>query len=445
MQGKVIYLVTVITLILSSLVSAQSLLNGPDCVTYDVANDRYLVSNWYNGSVVAIANDGTQSYFIQGLGITNGSHIIGNTLYTTGGYNYLDAWDLTTGTRLWRKTIWGSNQVDGIMADSSGYLYITDYNIGGGINQIFRFNISTQTSELYISSGLDDGPQDFSFDAANNRLLLTFFDSPGKIKAIDLSDATLSAVVTIPFPNNNGIEKDNDGNWYVTSYYAGRIYRYDNDFANPPVLIATGISTPTALGYNPVDNILAVPSFASNTLTLIPLVDTDGDGIIDYRDNCIEVANLDQIDNDGDGDGDACDNCPVISNSDQANSDTDILGDACDNCPTVNNLDQVDGDEDLVGDICDNCPEHYNPGQEDSNGNDVGDLCDYICGDIDGNPAINILDIVYVINYKYKGGPAPDPLESADVNHDFSVNILDIVYLINFKYKAGQEPECVVW
>lgn len=27
------------------------------------------------------------------------------------------------------------------------------------------------------------------------------------------------------------------------------------------------------------------------------------------------------------------------------------------------------------------------------------------CGDVDGNPPVNILDIVYLINYKYKDGP----------------------------------------
>lgn len=85
-----------------------------------------------------------------------------------------------------------------------------------------------------------------------------------------------------------------------------------------------------------------------------------------------------------------------------------------------------------MADGCDNCPEHYNPGQEDGNG--VGDLCDYICGDADGNPGINILDVVYVINNIYKSGPVPDPPESTDVNHDFLINILDVVYLINNFY-----------
>ncbi|MCP4706351.1 MAG: hypothetical protein GY865_17270, partial [candidate division Zixibacteria bacterium] len=61
---------------------------------------------------------------------------------------------------------------------------------------------------------------------------------------------------------------------------------------------------------------------------------------------------------------------------------------------------------------------------------------------VDGTPDINILDIVFLINYKYKSGPAPDPLESADVNSDTNVDILDIVYLVNFVYKSGADPDC---
>ncbi len=66
----------------------------------------------------------------------------------------------------------------------------------------------------------------------------------------------------------------------------------------------------------------------------------------------------------------------------------------------------------------------------------------YICGDVDGAEGINILDIVFIINYKYKSGPAPEPLEAADVDGISPVNILDIVYLINYKYKSGPAPNC---
>jgi thermitase len=65
------------------------------------------------------------------------------------------------------------------------------------------------------------------------------------------------------------------------------------------------------------------------------------------------------------------------------------------------------------------------------------------CGDADGNGVVNLLDITYLINYLYKGGPVPNPPGIADVNSDGAVNILDITYLIAYLYKGGPAPDCL--
>jgi len=63
-------------------------------------------------------------------------------------------------------------------------------------------------------------------------------------------------------------------------------------------------------------------------------------------------------------------------------------------------------------------------------------------GDANDNTVINILDITYLIGYKYQEGPAPIPYEicSGDPTIDCTVNILDITYLIDYKYKNGPAP-----
>jgi len=170
--------------------------------------------------------------------------------------------------------------------------------------------------------------------------------------------------------------------------------------------------------------------------------DSDLDGIGDLCDNCPGDANEHQDDIDEDFVGDPCDNCPDLPNTDQANDDADTLGNVCDNCPEVENDDQSDIDSDGYGDLCDNCPENYNPDQTDSNGNGVGDACDYVCGDASGDQTVNILDITYLINYLYKGGPPPDRMEAADADGNGVVNLLDITYLISYLYKGGPAPIC---
>jgi hypothetical protein len=63
-----------------------------------------------------------------------------------------------------------------------------------------------------------------------------------------------------------------------------------------------------------------------------------------------------------------------------------------------------------------------------------------ICGDANGDQAINIGDPVFLITYIFKDGPAPEPLASGDVNLDGTVNIGDAVFLINHIFKGGPEP-----
>jgi hypothetical protein len=64
------------------------------------------------------------------------------------------------------------------------------------------------------------------------------------------------------------------------------------------------------------------------------------------------------------------------------------------------------------------------------------------CGDLNDDSSVNILDIAFLINYLYNDGPAPDPLNDADVDGSGDINILDITYLIAFLYTNGPPPDC---
>jgi len=61
-------------------------------------------------------------------------------------------------------------------------------------------------------------------------------------------------------------------------------------------------------------------------------------------------------------------------------------------------------------------------------------------GDVDSNGKIDVSDVVYLINYCYKGGPAPNPLLKGDVTADGPVNANDIIHLINYLFRYGMPP-----
>jgi hypothetical protein len=63
-----------------------------------------------------------------------------------------------------------------------------------------------------------------------------------------------------------------------------------------------------------------------------------------------------------------------------------------------------------------------------------------LCGDADADGAVTVVDAVYLVNYIFVDGPAPQPLEVGDVNCDQSINIADAVYLVGYIFADGPTP-----
>jgi hypothetical protein len=64
------------------------------------------------------------------------------------------------------------------------------------------------------------------------------------------------------------------------------------------------------------------------------------------------------------------------------------------------------------------------------------------CGDANSDGKVNLLDVSFIIRFKYQGGTAPVPPEAADVDHSGTINLLDVSYLINYLYRHGPAPDC---
>jgi hypothetical protein len=59
-----------------------------------------------------------------------------------------------------------------------------------------------------------------------------------------------------------------------------------------------------------------------------------------------------------------------------------------------------------------------------------------------GDGVVDIGDVVYLINYLFKHGPAPVPFIEGDTNCDGIIDIGDVVILINYLFKNGPVPKC---
>lgn len=68
----------------------------------------------------------------------------------------------------------------------------------------------------------------------------------------------------------------------------------------------------------------------------------------------------------------------------------------------------------------------------------------YLCvakpGDANADGSINLADIIFLENYIFRGGPAPNPICRGDANGNGLINLADEVYLVNYVFKGGPPP-----
>ncbi|MGB8658577.1 MAG: right-handed parallel beta-helix repeat-containing protein [Candidatus Zixiibacteriota bacterium] len=78
-------------------------------------------------------------------------------------------------------------------------------------------------------------------------------------------------------------------------------------------------------------------------------------------------------------------------------------------------------------------------GQGGANMGAFGVRCSLV-GDANGDGVINAGDVVYLINYLFRSGSAPHPLQAGDATCNGIVDSGDVVFLVNYLFKGGPPP-----
>ena len=253
-------IVSLVLLFLASNSFAQ--FSSPESVVYDPANDRYLVSNVGGSNILQIDALGNITPFVTapGFAVYRGMVIAGNTLFVTN-FDKVMGYDLTTGQETFNLTIPapGISSLNDIETDGNGYLYTSDMNN----ERIVKIHIATASYSTFVT-GIDT-PNGILYDAPRNRLLVcTFTDANSTIYGVSLSDSSLSTVANTPFQKLDGLTRDGNYNFYVSSWGSGEVYRYDVTFSSPPVPVATGLNGPADIYFNTLTDTLCIPVFNSN-------------------------------------------------------------------------------------------------------------------------------------------------------------------------------------
>ena len=62
-------------------------------------------------------------------------------------------------------------------------------------------------------------------------------------------------------------------------------------------------------------------------------------------------------------------------------------------------------------------------------------------GDVDHSNSVNIIDLTYIVDFIFRGGPGVTPEFMGDLNGDCSsLNIIDLTYIVDLIFRGGPQP-----
>jgi uncharacterized delta-60 repeat protein len=386
---------------------------------------------------------------------------------------------LPNGDTAWLRTYdpgpGNQSAIYGIALDPAGNVYVTGRSTSSGQNDFTTIKYTslglTDWIRSYNGTGNgEDIPRDVVVDAAGTAYVTGYSVGSGSGEDI-LTIAYSPTGDTLWTQRYNGPGNGNDQAYALTIDSCGNVY-------------VAGYSTGNGTGAD-----FTVIKYAQ-------AADADVDGISDVCDNCLITSNTDQTDSNSNGIGDLCeighrlkfmafspvDLVITDPKGDSIGKDFNTigLGSAYDTTADVNSatLTGPDGDPDdsvtievpMVGDyqvriireggtndsakftltirIDGNqllVPDQYNNVAVAGLGTTISDTYVWkaeltLAGDVNCEGSFTSADIIYLVNYVFKSGPAPCVFGHGDVNCDGATTSADIIYMVNFVFKSGPPP-----
>ena len=251
------------------------LLNS-ECIRYDAANDRYLISNLgtrgpeNNGYISIMSPDGAivNQKFIEGgkNGVTLidplGISIQGGIIYVAD-ITHMRKFDLKTGAPRGEVALPGAGRPNDIFATVDGTVYISDN--GGQVGTVIKVSPTNEVSLLQPRDDVMEKPNgvavmpDGTIVHGGRGVNISFRDTSGK----------LLREKTMPTGQFDALVPLADGSLLVASQGGKNVYKMSP--AGEITEVAKDIPVPAAIGYDTKRNRLLIPQIAAASITMVDL------------------------------------------------------------------------------------------------------------------------------------------------------------------------------
>lgn len=254
-----------IALISLPLAGISQSLQNIEAVEYDHENSRFLVSN--SNSIIAIDHQTQDLSFFGNGTASHGMEVMNNTLFAISG-STIKGYDLTTEEQVMSMNISGAGFLNGMASDGTGRLWVTDFSLQDVI-EIDVTDIDNPSYETVVSNTVST-PNGIVYDETNDRLIFVNWGGGAAIKTVDLDTYAVTTITGTSLGNCDGIDNDNQDNYFVSSWSPLRISKFNSDFSGTPETIeAPGISSPADICYAKEIDTLAIPNSGNSTVTFI--------------------------------------------------------------------------------------------------------------------------------------------------------------------------------
>lgn len=243
----------------------NSKLNKPESVAWDAANNRFLISNMGNGSIIAMDEDGNLSPFMnRQFEAPKGIITLGDILYVTDPTSIHEV-SLGEAKILNSHPIPEAVGLNDIAIGENGKLYITD--MAG--NAIHLFDPATKSHEK-LQSPLLNAPNGIVYDRPRRQMFVVNNSEHSPILSLNVVDNGISIFMDTVYSNLDGIAIDDLGRIFFSSWAEEAIIQIPQE-QNRFITDLKGYDGAADIFYHLPTNELIVPMLRSNMIKRISL------------------------------------------------------------------------------------------------------------------------------------------------------------------------------
>jgi sugar lactone lactonase YvrE len=242
----------------------------PESVVWNPVTQTYLISNAGSGIILSLKNKFEFFVFNKAKLVSpKGMAIQGNTLYVAD-LNRVVGFDLKKGKKTYELDIPGARFLNDVAAAPDNTIYISDTET----NSIVILDPATNKLDFFRHKDLSR-PNGLYFirQDGTDFLYICSFRPNAPVQLLNLKTRELTSIPKTETTNADGITRETDGSWLVSSWADSTVYKYSPDFSVRSSL-QDKYRSPADIFYSLENKELAIPEFETNLIKFISQADT---------------------------------------------------------------------------------------------------------------------------------------------------------------------------